>query len=38
MIMISQLFWFGEWYPVTLEDLNFIVTKCHGADRRKRCL
>jgi hypothetical protein len=26
---------YGEWYPVTQDDLIFIVTKCHGADRRK---
>lgn len=26
---------YGEWYPVTQDDLDFIVTKCHGADRRK---
>jgi hypothetical protein len=27
---------YGEWYPVTQEDLDFILTKCHGADRRRK--
>ena len=27
---------YGEWYPVTQDDVDFIRTKCHGADRRKR--
>lgn len=27
---------FGEWYPVTQEDLDFILTKYHGTDRRKK--
>jgi hypothetical protein len=27
---------YGIWYPVTQDDLKFIVTKCHGADRRKK--
>jgi hypothetical protein len=27
---------YGKWYPVYQEDLDFILTKCHGADRRKK--
>ena len=27
---------YGKWYPVYQDDLVFIVTKCHGADRRKQ--
>jgi hypothetical protein len=26
---------YGEWYPVMQDDLIFIVTKCHGSERRR---
>jgi hypothetical protein len=26
---------YGEWYPVYQEDIDFVTTKCHGANRRK---